>query len=282
MFSAGEMSQSRFDGHLTRDGRDPFSDDSRPPQPYASGRDYKSMPMSEGTVRSWTPSSEMFASRRSIHPTDLGQGSSTPFGMGSAPESQSGYLDWMWNSTATREEDATPALEPYPDSNPPTPPPEPEEHPHEDDGDDIVLSEMFFLSFPLDEEIADDEIEIEDAPAEAETVTAPRPFYPPAPLAEQHCPPQPLAQAQTPVPGQLQDGFWFRAGNPAARIEPHWKDSQWWLVTPLDYKGLNKMTKVQRQELLNRTDTSVANMDREGQLPDLQRYWHEGKSCPIS
>jgi len=82
--------------------------------------------------------------------------------------------------------------------------------------------------------------------------------------------------------GRMEEGFWFRAGTPAIRVEPHWKDSQWYITAPVDLKGIQHLPQEQREDFLYSTDYHVASMDDAGKLPALAHPHHEGKSCPIS
>merc|ERR1712136_176530 len=82
--------------------------------------------------------------------------------------------------------------------------------------------------------------------------------------------------------GRMEEGFWFRAGTPAIRVEPHWKDSQWYITAPVDLKGIRHLPQEQREDFLYSTDYHVASMDDAGKLPALAHPHHEGKSCPIS
>lgn len=79
--------------------------------------------------------------------------------------------------------------------------------------------------------------------------------------------------------------FWVAAGSPVARLEPTWIDGAWYLVAPVDFKGMEqKMSRQRQAHELNTVDEALRSLDAEGNLPALPppRHWKEHKSCPIA
>jgi hypothetical protein len=84
--------------------------------------------------------------------------------------------------------------------------------------------------------------------------------------------------------------FWIGAGTPAARVEPTWQDGNWYLVAPVDYKGLEsfkaqgKWSSTMEHHALTGVDDAVMELDEQGHLAPLPppRHWKEHKSCPIA
>jgi hypothetical protein len=84
--------------------------------------------------------------------------------------------------------------------------------------------------------------------------------------------------------------FWVGAGTPAARMEPTWQDGNWYLVAPVDFKGMENMKKQGKwsagmeYDTLNSVDQAVRELDAQGHLAPLPppRHWKEHKGCPIA
>jgi hypothetical protein len=89
---------------------------------------------------------------------------------------------------------------------------------------------------------------------------------------------------------QSQFPFWVAAGTPAARMEPTWQDGNWYLVAPVDFKGLENMKRQGKwsqgmeYDALNSVDDAVRDLDAQGLIAPLPppRHWKEHKSCPIA
>jgi len=78
--------------------------------------------------------------------------------------------------------------------------------------------------------------------------------------------------------------LWTPVGHPAARVEPTWMDSQWYLVAPVDFKGLEQLPEHTQHRGLERLDHAVRHLDEEGKIPPLPppRHWKEQENCPIA
>lgn len=82
--------------------------------------------------------------------------------------------------------------------------------------------------------------------------------------------------------GVLEPDFWVRVNG--KRLEPTWQDSAWYMVAPVDFKGLASMPGGGKAKYLDPVDVGVHHADLEGHLPPLPppRHWKEHKSCPIA
>lgn len=84
--------------------------------------------------------------------------------------------------------------------------------------------------------------------------------------------------------------FWVGAGTPAARLEPTWIGGEWYLVAPVDFKGLENsekthgFSKEMQNHQLRVVDDAVHHLESQGTLPTLPppRHWKEHKDCPIA
>jgi hypothetical protein len=84
--------------------------------------------------------------------------------------------------------------------------------------------------------------------------------------------------------------FWIGAGTPAARMEPTWQDGNWYLVAPVDFKGMENMKRqgkwspAMEYDTLNSVDQAVRDLDAQGHIAPLPppRHWKEHKGCPIA
>jgi len=104
--------------------------------------------------------------------------------------------------------------------------------------------------------------------------------------------------------GNLEADFWVGAGTPAARLEPTWIGGEWYLVAPVDLKGLENSDKTngfpirressdgarefrdeqQRRHFQNElrvVDGAAHQMESQINLPP-PRHWKEHKNCPIA
>jgi len=84
--------------------------------------------------------------------------------------------------------------------------------------------------------------------------------------------------------------FWVGAGTPAARLEPTWIGGEWYLVAPVDFKGLansertHGFDKETQNAQLRVVDDAVHHLESQGLLPSFPppRHWKEHKNCPIA
>lgn len=81
----------------------------------------------------------------------------------------------------------------------------------------------------------------------------------------------------------LEEDVCFRVGRPAVRIEPTWREEQWWLVAPVDFKGLEKRD-FYHMGILDMVDGTLEGMDMQNMLPPLPPpvHWKDGESCRIA
>jgi len=95
-----------------------------------------------------------------------------------------------------------------------------------------------------------------------------------------YSPRQPLACSVT---NEQDTGLWIGVGTPAARLEPTWIDGAWYLVAPVDFKGLDGLPRERQNQILTNVDEALRQVDQDGQIPPLPPPRHcQEDTCPIA
>lgn len=89
--------------------------------------------------------------------------------------------------------------------------------------------------------------------------------------------------APSPVETWSQTSCMAHVGRPGVGLEAHSRDSQWWLVAPVDFKGLERMTVSQQADYLNRVDDAYGELEDSGQMrPPPNGRGYRDDDCLIS
>jgi len=80
------------------------------------------------------------------------------------------------------------------------------------------------------------------------------------------------------------EDIWLPVGQPAVRVEPNWRDGQWFYTTAVDFKGLERCPLGSKQDMLILADEALLSMEENGEIPPLPmpRAWTETDTCPIT
>jgi len=73
-------------------------------------------------------------------------------------------------------------------------------------------------------------------------------------------------------------------GDPSVRVEPHWREGEWWLAAPVDFKGLDALPEDRKAFALQKLEDIVWNMDQQNALPPMPPPNHvqDGPECFIA
>merc|ERR1712007_65815 len=73
-------------------------------------------------------------------------------------------------------------------------------------------------------------------------------------------------------------------GDPSVRVDPHWREGEWWLAAPVDFKGLDALPDDRKAFALQKLEDIVWNMDQQGVLPSMPPPNHvqDGPECFIA